>query len=320
MIILIIVAAAALVLDAGAAGEYTPIIEGLEERGMEPVALVEATGRGAQILVLGDVHGRAGPKRVAAEVIARLSEGPGLDAVLLEVPSSEQRYIDSYLAADEDDASMLLSRGAAVQERYGMAREYLQVYQAVRAANEGLNPSQRIRIIAGDVDDWPPPEGMAPRTIGQVYAGRAEHMLNRLDRELFTIMPDARVLAFVDGYLALQGTYGEIRFGGGEPVRVEWLGELLRRRSGSKARTVLLDAGTASEAMQRLPNYRGTELHRALRRELTGARGAGITGELADVEDAVLELSTPGLSLDILPTGYRFGDVAQGYVFLPGGR
>lgn len=317
--ILVVVAAAALVLDAAASGQYTPIVESLEG-GLEPLDLIESTARGAQILVLGDVHGRAAPKRLAAAVIRRLSEGQGLDAVLLEVPASEQRYIDAYLSAEEDDASMLLARGAAVQERYGMGREYLRIYQAVREANEGLNASQRIRIVAGDVDDWPPPEGVAPRGIGAVYARRAEHMLSRLDREVFTIMPDASVLVFVDGYQAMQGTYGEIRTGGGDATRVEWLGDLLRRRSGSRTRTVLLDAGTSSEAMQRLPSYRGTELHRPLRRELSEARGGRITGDLAEAQDAILELSTPGLSLDILPAGYRLGDVAQGYIFIPGGR
>lgn len=318
--VLIVVAAAALVLDADAGGEYVPIVERLERQGVDPAALVEETGRTAQIILLADVHGRAGPKRVAAEVIGRLADGSGLDAVLLEVPASEQPYIDAYLAGPEDDATRLLSRPAAVQERYGMAREYLQVYRAVREANEGRSASERIRVIAGDSDAWPPVEGAAPREIGVVYAGRAEQMLTRLDRELFRIMPDARVLVFVDGYMTLQDTYGMLEFGGGEPVRVEWLGELLRRRSGSEARTVLVDVGSSVGAMQRLPNYQGTRLHRPLRRELDRPAGVRIGEALAEVEDAVLELSAPGLSLEVLPEGYRLGRAAQGYIFLPGGR
>lgn len=318
--VLILVAGAALVLDSGASGEFGPVVDRLQGSGVEPISLVEEVGRGAQILILADVHGRAAPKRLAAEAIRRLAEGPGLDAVMLEVPSSEQRYIDAYMTGEQDNAAMLMSRGAAVQERYGTASAYVQLYQAVREANAGLNPSQRIRIIAGDVDDWPPPEGAAPRDIGRIYAGRAEHMLSRLDQELFSIMPDARVLIFVDGYLALQGTSGSLHFGGGDPVEVEWLGEMLRRRSGSRARSVLLDAGVPTTGLQRLPNYHGTALHRALRRELEGATGARITRDLAEVQDVVLELSSPGFSLDILPAGYRLGDVAQAYVFIPGGR
>lgn len=320
LVVLIGVAAAALVLDARAGGEFTPVIERLKERGTEPLALVEEAGRAGQIVILADVHGRAGPKRLAAEAIGRLADGPGLDAVLLEVPSSEQRYIDAYLVGVEDDATRLLSRAAAVQEWYGMPREYLEVYRAVRAANEGRSASERIRVIAGDVDAWPPAEGVAPRDIGEVYAGRAQHMLNRLDQELFSIMPDARVLVFVDGYLALQDTHGLLRFGGGEPVRVEWLGDLLRRRSGARARTILVDAGSQVGAVQRLPNYRGTRMHRSLRRELDGTTAARVAWELAEVEDPVLELSTPGLSLQIRPEGYTLGQVAQGYIFLPGGR
>lgn len=318
--VLILVAGAALVLDSGAGGELAPIVDRLQGSGVEPITLVEEVGQGAQILVLGDVHGRAAPKRLAAEAIRRLAEGPGLDAVLLEVPGSEQRYIDAYMTGSEDNAAMLMSRDAAVQEWYGMASEYVRVYQAVREANAGLNRSQQIRVIAGDVDDWPPPEGAAPRDIGQIYARRAEHMLSRLDQELFRIMPDARVLVFVDGYLALQGTSGVLRFGGGDPVEIEWLGEMLRRRSGSQARSVLMDAGVPTTGGRRLPSYHGTELHRTLRQELSAATGARITRDLAEVRDVVLELSSPGFSLDIVPAGYRLGDVAQAYIFMPGGR
>lgn len=320
LVVLLVVAGAALVLDADAGGELTPIVERLGERGVDPVVLVEEMGRQAQILVLGDVHGRATPKRVAAAAIRRLADGPGLDAVLLEVPASEQRYIDAYLASPEEDASQLLSRGAAVQERYGTPREYLEVYRAVRAANEGRHASERIRIVAGDSEGWPPAEGVAPRGIGELYAGRAEHMLDRLDREVFRIMPDSRVLVFVDGYMAMQHTHGLVGFGGGDPVRVEWLGELLRRRSGSNARTILMDAGSPMGAVQRLPSYQGTRLHRPLRRELNSAAGARIAGELSEVEDAILEMATPGLTLEIQPTGYPLGQVAQGYIFVPGGR
>lgn len=320
LIILILVAGVALVLDADAAGEFGPIVNELQERGTEPVDLVVDLARGAQILLLSDVHGRESPKRVAAEVIRQLADGPGLDAVVLEVPASEQRYIDSYIAGGEDDASRLLSRPAAVHERYGTSRAYLEVYRAVREANQGRSASERIRVIAADADAWPPAEGAGLREMGSVYAGRAEHMLLRIDRELFAIMPDARVLIFVDGYMALQETYGVLDFSGGEPVRVEWLGELLRRRSGSKTRTVLLDTGDAMGAVQRLPDYHGTRLHRPLRRELETPRAIRLRGALGDVGDAVLELSTPGLSLQVMPEGYSLGKAAQGYVFLPGGR
>lgn len=320
LIILILVAGVALVLDAEAAGEFGPVLDQLEERGMEPAALVVEMASGAQILLLSDIPGRAAPKRVAAEVIRQLADGPGLDAVVLEVPSSEQRYIDSYIAGAEDDASRLLSRPAAVQERYGTSREYLEVYRAVREANQGRNASERIRVIAADADAWPPAEGASLREMGSIYADRAEHMLLRIDQELFAIMPDARILIFVDGYLTLQETYGLLEFSGGEPVRVEWLGELLRRRSGSKTRTVLLDAGDGMGAVQRLPDYHGTRLHRPLRREIEAPLGARVRGPLGEVEDAVLELSTPGLSLQVMPEGYPLGSAAQGYVFLPGGR
>lgn len=320
LVVLIIVAGAALILDSGSGREYAPVVERLAASELAPADLVAELARTSPILILSDVRGLAAPKRIAADAVRSLAEGPGLDAVLLEVPSSEQRYIDAYLAAEGGDAAALLGRPRAVQERAGMPREYLRIYQAVRAVNEGLNPSRRVRVIAADVEAWPPAEETAPRDVGRLFAGRAEHMLQRLDQELFSLTPDARVLVFVDGYLALQGTHGRLEFGGGEPVRVQWLGELLRRRSGAKAATLLLDPGPSTGAVQRTPGYRGTALHRPLRRELDRSAAVRVRGELADVADPVLELSTPGLSLEILPAGYRFGEVAQGYVFLTGGR
>ena len=319
LVVLVIIAGAALVLDAGAGGQFTPIVERLSDRGVEPAALVSDMAAGAEIMILGDVPGQAAPKRVAAEAVRRLAEGPGLDAVVLAVPASEQRYIDAYLAGAEDDAAALLSREAAVQERFGTARDYLEIYRAVREVNQGLNASQRVRVIAVDVEDWPPPEGAAPRRIGELFAGRAEHMLSVLDQRLFSIMPDARILVFVDGYMAMQGTHGELRFGGGDPVRIQWLGELLRRRSGAGARTILPDAGASASGLQRLPIYHGTRLYRPLRRELSGSVASRVTGDLAEVADPVLELSTPGLTLEILPEGYTLGTAAQGYLFLESG-
>jgi hypothetical protein len=319
LVVLILVAGAALVLDAGGGGEYAPVVDQLEGSGLDPVGLVVATAREASIVLLSDVRDRAAPKRIAAEAIRRLAEGPGLDAVVLEVPASEQRYIEAYLAAEGNDASALMSRPAAVREGQGMPREYLRIYEAVREANAGLNPSRRIRVIAADVEGWPPDDA-APRRIGEAYSGRAAHMLDRMDRELFRIMPDARVLVFVDGYLTLQRSYGLMEFGGGEPIRVEWLGELLRQRSGPEARTVLVDAGAGSGSVARIPGYHGTALHRPLRRTLDGESAARVRNALAGVESPVLEVSTPGLRLRVLPEGYTLGEVARGYIFLPGGR
>lgn len=315
LLVLAGLAGVALYLDADAGGELRPVIEQMAQSELQPVELVERTASGARIVLLSDVPGRPEPKRLAAESIRRLAAGPGLDAVLLAVPASEQRYIDAFMSGSSD-ATALLSRPAAVNEAYGGPREYLRIYEAVREVNEGLEASRRIRVVAGDVEGWPPPEGTRPAEVARLYAARSEQMLARLDRELFATIPDARVLVFVDGYLSLQGTRGELRFAGGESVRVQWLGELLRQRSGPDARTVLVDAVAPVGAAQQLPGYHGTRLHRELRRELTGPSATWVRGALAEVDDPVLELSTPGLRLHILPEGYRLGTVATGYVFL----
>jgi hypothetical protein len=316
--VLILIAAAALVLDADAGSELGPVVEQLETAGAPGADLVTQVGSTARIVLLSDLPGRSAPKRLAAESIRRLAAGPGLDALVLEVPASEQAYIDAYLRG-ASDGSALLARPAAVQEGRGIPREYLRIYEAVREVNEGLDPSRRIRIVAADVEGWPPADGAAPAELARGYAVRAGQMLRRLDEEVFSLMPDARILIFVDGYLTLQGTRGVLRFSGGESVDVDWLGELLRRRSGSDARTILLDAGAPATALQRVPAYRGTALHRALRRELSAPAASLVRGPLADVPEPVLGLATPGLTLDILPVGYRLGAAAAGYIFLTDG-
>lgn len=320
LVALLVVMATALFVDSGEDAAVTPVAEYAEQRGVEPMALVESMGRSARVLLLSDVHGQRGPKQVAAAAIRTLAAGPGLDAVLLEVPSDEQRYIDAYFSQSADDATVLLSRPRAIREQDGNPRDYLEVYRAIRETNDAVGAARRIRVIAGDLPDWPPPEGAAPEQVARLYAQRPEHMLRRLDEELFSITPDARVLVFVDGYLTLQQTQGELQFAGGDAVRTEWLGELLRRRSATDTRTLLIDSPTArSGTVERLPRYRGTELYRPLRRTLDRDLGVRVQDAFSGVRDPVVTVSSPGLRLEILPRGYTLREVADGYLFLPGG-
>lgn len=318
--VLILVAAAALVLDSGTDSGLAPVVEQLERRGRPPAELVETMGRSARVVLLSDIAGQAAPKRVAAEAIRALARGPGLDAVVLEVPSDEQPYIDAYLNRAADDATALLGRPRAVRESDGSARDYLQVYRAIRETNAEVGAARRIRIIAADLPDWPPPEGASPEEVARLFARRSAHMLERLDQELFSIMPDARVLVFVDGYLTLKRTHGELRFAGGEAERVEWLGEMLRRRAAADTRTILIDGpGASGGAVRRLPRYHGTGLYHPLRRSLDEGTGTRVQEAFENVRDPVLELSSPGLRMEILPRGYSLRDAADGYIFLPGG-
>ena len=308
---------AALVLDAGTSGEMREAAEYIEARGRTPSEAIESAGRSARILLLSDIPSLPAPKRVAAEAVRALAEGPGLDAVVLAVSSEEQPYIDAFLNAPGEDASVLLNRPAAVREADGVPRAFLDIYSAVYRMNQELGAARRIRIIAVDVPGWPPPEGANPDEVASLYASRTEHMLGRLDAELLERIPDARLLVFVDGYMALQRTQGSVRFAGGEPVRVAWLGERLRERNPGQVRTVLLDAAAGTAGLQRIPAYEGTVLHRALRRELGSEdRAVRITGAFAGLEDPVIETSSPALRMDVLPDGYTLADVADVYVFL----
>jgi hypothetical protein len=321
--VLAVVIVAALVLDAGSGAEMRPIEDMLQTQGRAPADVVESAGRAAQILLLSDIHGVAGPKRLAAQVIRRMAEGPGLDAVVLEVPSDEQPYIDAFLSRSEEDAAALLARPRAVREAGGGAaggRDFLDIYRAVWQVNQEVGAARRIRVIAADHPAWPPPEGASPQDIAELYSQRAEHMLQRMDDELLTLMPEARVLVFVDGYLTLQRSHGRLRFAGGADHEVHWLGELLRARAPAATRTILVDAGASPTAVRRLPEYHGTELHRSLRRSMDRSVGVRVDETFAGVRAPILESSSPGLRLEIAPSRYSLHDVADAYILLLGRR
>jgi hypothetical protein len=315
--IVAVVAVAALVLDAGTAAELEPLQEHVRTQGRAPVEAIEAAARTAQILVVSDIPGHPGPKRLVAEVVRVLAEGPGLDAVVLGVPSDEQPYIDAYLTRSEEDATLLLGRPRAVPDR-GAQRDFLDVYRSVWQVNQEVGAARRIRIIAADHPDWPPPEGVSPQRIAELYALRPPHMVQRLDDELFGIMPEARILVFVDGYLALQRVRGQLQYAGGAAQTVTWIGELLRERG--QLRTVLVDAALPPGAIQRLPEYHGTELYRPLRRATNRSVGVRIDDTFTVVRGPIREMSSPGLRLEIEPRGYTLRDVADVYVLLRGGR
>src|SRR5690554_6538302 len=97
-------------------------------------------GRSARVVLLADVHGLRAPKRLAAAAVRALAEGPGLDAVLLEVPADEQPYLEAYMHQPEDDATVLLSRPRAIREDDPESREYLALYQAIRSTSDALGP------------------------------------------------------------------------------------------------------------------------------------------------------------------------------------
>lgn len=315
-----VIIAAAVVLDAGSTAELEAVETVLQERGQPPLEVVAAAGRAAQMVLLSDIAGHAAPKRLAAESIRVLAEGPGLDAVVLAVPADEQRYIDSYLHRGEEDPTLLLGRPGAVPDRGGTGRDFLEIYRTVWQVNQEVGAARRIRIIAADHPDWPPGEGASPQDVAELYAQRAEHILERLDAELLRLTPDARVLILVDGYLTLQRSHGLLRFAGGTNRRVEWLGELLRQRSPGAVRTVLVDAATSATAVRRLPEYHGTEIHRPIRGAIERSVGVRVDESFSGVRSPILESAAPGLRLDIMPSGYVLRDVADAYIFLRGGR
>ncbi|HUG39809.1 MAG TPA: hypothetical protein VMM12_04955 [Longimicrobiales bacterium] len=320
LVAVIVLLIAALVLDSGTAADMRPVVEYMEARGRPPAEAIADAGRAARVVLLSDIRDLAGPKRVAADAIRALAAGPGLDAVVLAVSSDEQPYIDAFLNAPGEDATVLLNRPAAVRESDGVPRAFLDIYSAVYRVNQELGAARRIRILAVDVPGWPPPAGANPDAVARLYASRTEHMLARMDEELLSRIPEARLLVFMDGYMTLQRTHGVATFAGGDGVRVDWLGERLRERTPGQVRTVLLDAAAGASGLPRLPAYQGTIFHHGLRRDLDTDRAVRITDVFSGARDPVLETSSPTVRVDIGPDSYTLRDAADVYVFLARSR
>lgn len=317
--VLVVVVVAALVVDSRTSVAGVDDLTGyIESRRSDPVELLAAAGRADRMVFLSDIHPLATPKRIAAGAIEALAEGPGLDAVVLEVPSDEQPYIERYLHGADEDAAMLLARSRLVHEDWGVPRAYLEIFRTVWRLNQEMDPARQIRIVAADLPEWPPSTAGSPEEIATLYARRPAHMEARIREEVLTQSPQARLFLFMDGYLGLAAGHGEGRFAGGQPVSVEWLRSRLAAGAGREGRTILVDAASNPSASRRIPAYHGTEIYPALRRALDDASTFGVPmGRPFDfMAGPVRPTNSPGFRFFVAPDSIRLTALAEGYIFL----
>jgi hypothetical protein len=312
-----VIFAVAFLLDVrGGPGNEAELVAYARESGADPVALIEEAAATRRMIVLADIVPAPEPKRLAASVIAALAAGPGLDAVVVEVGSDLQSTLDQYLASDPENAGLLLSDPRVTRERRGAGASLLPVYRAVWQANAGLPPARSIRIVAADSPDWPPRGALRPRELAALYAGRAEHMADRLEEEVLRMHPQARVLILVDGFQAMRAGTAEFHAGGTRVIEARPLAAELDARYPREVFSVLLDGVSVLPGADDIA-YRGTALGPLLRAE--GVRGpvAIPAGEAFDFQRNPVDSRTgPGLDLEFTPRGYRFRDVAHAYVYL----
>lgn len=287
-----------------------------QRRGSAPAEHVVSAAGARRVIVIGDVTGHAGPKRIAADVLSALAGSRGVDALVVDVDSAHQQAFDRYTATTPEDAS-ILTRRAGLLPAGDDGRHALELYRAVWALNERLGPDRRIRIIAAAPGPWPPPAALPPTEAARLFADRGRAMAERVSDQLLDRTSTARAVALVDPLQALRGG-GTLRVRGGGMMPVEWFAAALAQRYPVDVYSALPDAQGDAGRPPVVARYAGTELLQRVRRALPReALGLPIEGPLLEAQDPVLVETGPGVTLAIEPEGATLSDLANGYLFLP---
>lgn len=319
IVALAMIAAAVFILEARTSSAEVEVLrEYIREAGVDPVAFIANRARAHRLVLLGDVEGAAAPKRLAAEVIEALATGPGLDAVVLAVPSELQPVIDRYLNSREENASLLVGRPALLREWAGASTAYMEIYRTVWRLNRELGPGRSIRIVAADLPEWPPRGAISPRQAAELYARRPAHMAEKILNEVLEPFPRARVLVFAGGYQVLQGA-AELKLGGADPIPVVWLAARLEEAYPSETYSVLVEGTQHVREVRAIPVFGATRVGELLAGRVTGdavPAAVPVDSRFDVLSDPIPTPAGPGLEMEILPRGYRLSEVIDAYVYL----
>lgn len=317
IVALIAILAVAAVLELrGGDGDAQAFLDSAAAEAVRPRDLLAAAARTHRLVLLADVAGSPSAKRFAAEVIDTIAKASGLDAVVLEVGSDQQPWIDLYLESRPEDPSILLTRPAILLEAQGTGRDYLEIYRTVWRLNDELGADRAIRIVAADLPEW----GTAlasPSQAATLFGRRDAHMVARVQDRILARNARARMIFFVNGLHVLRGA-AQAQTGGTAPIRIEWLAARLRDQVGG-VYSALVDAPPARTPIAPVAAYRGTSLHEMVRRSLADApdRFALRVDETFDFAGNPLDIaSPPGLAFDLLPRDFRLRDQVDAYIFL----
>lgn len=313
-LILILLISGILDLRRDSAGEQR-FAEYLERNRMNAAQAVTEASRSRRIVFLSDIHTSPATKLFAAEVIDSLAAGPGLDALVLEVPKTMQPFIDRYLDGTTENASILLSRPELLGSGPA-SRQMLELYHRVWQANQRLGADRRIRIIAVDHPSWPVERAVAPSQFARVFAQRTDSMMKQLDQQVFSRNVRSRVLVFMSGWHALQNVRGSIQTGGTANLEVTWLADALNRIYPGEVYSFLVDASGGGRTTEPLA-YRGTRFPEVASDNFPRGRFAVRTAAPFDFLDRpLIAPSSPGLEFELVPRDYRLDQVAAGYIYL----
>lgn len=299
----------------GGAGDAAGLVAYARGARLEPGALVVSGARTRGIVMLGDVPASAAAKRTAAEAVEALALGPGLDAVVVQVDSMAQGYLDAFLEASTLDASVLLAHPETLPGAND--KSYLEIYRRVWELNRRLGADRAIILVAGGIPEWPPRRPLGPRRAAELLARCGPALARRIETRVLARNPQARVLVFADGYQALRGGVGEFAAGGGRPVSVSWAAAVLERTHAGNVFSVIQDARPGGGPVGEGTSYVGTSAYDYFRDARLAPPFALRVGNAFDfLRQAILTSSPPGTQLSIQPADFGLADVTDGYIYL----
>ncbi len=143
----------------GTTGRSAPeaYVRALEERGRTPVDLVLGALEKHDLLIFDDaLHNAVEPFELYASLLRDRRVRARVRTVFLEVFSiAAQPHLDAYLASPTDDRSLLAPAFRDDFSGYGWRYStYLELLATVRQLNQGLPPSERVRVVGVDQPIW----------------------------------------------------------------------------------------------------------------------------------------------------------------------
>ncbi len=283
-----------------------------------PLALISTAASTHRFLFLSDIPGSTETKLLAGSVIDTLAKSPGLDMIILEVPSDEQPYIDTYLDSNPENAAILMSRPRLLGNAGG-SQAVLALYRRVWKLNRSLGAARQIRIAFVDVPNWPPAGVQRPRETASIYASRDRAMFDQIEKTVLARHPAARILAFMSTNHVLRTGVEKLRFAGGQPISVTPLAELEAKEHPGEVYSVLVDAPSVASSSGKPGTVGATKVFDIVRRNLPdlGSSFGMRVGPGFDVlREPVYEREVGGVKVDIEPHDYHLRDVVDGYIYL----
>ena len=310
--------AAAAAEAASADTEYTALRDHVLSRREPPLVAVRRAVLEHPLVLLGDVHPAAEPKRLLVQLLRDSAVSERLDAVALEIPASAQRWVSAYLASEPEDASLLGRDPAALRSLWGGRAEWLAVFHELYQLQRSR--ARPLAVIAMDLPGWPS-RVTSVRDAVSLYGDRDASMASQLLATLDGCACERRggphVLAFLGGYHVLRGLEADLSIGT-NTGRVIWLATRLERK-GVHPYTILLDGLPSSVHLAGDLTRGATRVFDILARHgwPAGPYAIGTDSTFDAVPRAVREPSDPtDITFTLRPADYRLREAVDLFVFL----